>query len=124
MLTAAGAVSAEMNTVVHNHSVKLAPPSRGAARWACDMNRPEMGGRCLSGITTFGQAVGVQRWRCEPCDFDICLDCVLECMHVDHARLDEVFRQGPFCIFVQSNNKPMLTMQSSLEEAEWMFDCV
>ena len=88
ILTSAQVVKTEMNILSHKHSVKLVSNYRGAARWACDMSRPELGGKCLSGIKRIGQAIGVQRWACEACGFDICLDCLLANMLVDPAKLD------------------------------------
>ena len=43
--------------------------------WGCDGRSTEKG--CLSGITGFHQTKGMNRFRCERCDFDYCEKCYL-----------------------------------------------
>merc|ERR1719424_36464 len=33
-------------------------------------------GGCLSGITDFHQSEGMARFRCDPCDYDLCQKCI------------------------------------------------
>lgn len=42
--------------------------------WACDARKD---GGCLSGITDFRQTKGMNRFRCEKCDFDYCDKCYI-----------------------------------------------
>lgn len=49
--------------------------SRDNGRWFCD-GRKEVGG-CKSGITGPRQSVGVNRFRCDECDYDLCEKCYL-----------------------------------------------
>merc|ERR1719272_2556887 len=42
--------------------------------WGCD-GRFHAGG-CRSGITSYHQTKGVDRFRCEKCDYDLCRKCV------------------------------------------------
>lgn len=41
--------------------------------WACNRMYDSEGCRC--GITGFNQSLGVDRWRCATCDFDLCVAC-------------------------------------------------
>ena len=42
--------------------------------WGCDGRK--LPGGCLSGITGFNQTIGIKRFRCEQCDFDLCENCM------------------------------------------------
>ena len=43
------------------------------SNWKCDGNG--LMKNCISGITKIGQAEGMPRFRCEKCDFDLCINC-------------------------------------------------
>lgn len=51
--------------------------------WGCD-GRHEEGG-CLSGITGFGQSAGINRFCCNPCDFDYCEKCYVRRAGAKHC---------------------------------------
>jgi len=56
---------------VHAHALKYKTQDNG---WACDgKNLP---GGCKSGITGFNQTTGIERYRCDACDFDLCRKCL------------------------------------------------
>lgn len=56
------------------HEMEYLATSRDADGWGCD-GRFEPGG-CKSGITGYHQTKGVERYRCEVCDYDLCKKCV------------------------------------------------
>ena len=55
----------------HEHVLMFNPRDNG---WACD-GRREVGG-CKSKITGFHQTKGIERYRCEGCDYDLCNKCL------------------------------------------------
>lgn len=55
--------------------------------WAC-CARNDAGG-CKSGITGFNQTIGLARFRCERCNYDLCQQCV------DHRSRTAVVKSGP-----------------------------
>ena len=42
--------------------------------WMCD-GKKEFG-VCFSGLTGFNQSKGLEGWRCNGCDYDICINCM------------------------------------------------
>ena len=56
---------------VHSHPLKFVVKDNG---WGCD-GRNATGG-CRSGTTSFHQTTGMERYRCESCDYDLCLKCL------------------------------------------------
>lgn len=52
---------------------ELRPPRHQERKWVCD-GRNAAGG-CKSGITAYDDHVGVARFRCEACDYDLCQNC-------------------------------------------------
>ena len=65
-----------------NHSYKTAAHPHGLiylgksidGSWLCDGKNSKEG--CFSGLTDFHQTKGVERFRCEKCDFDLCKNCM------------------------------------------------
>ena len=65
-----------------NHSYKTAAHPHGLiylgksidGSWLCDGKKSKEG--CFSGLTDFHQTKGVERFRCEKCDFDLCKNCM------------------------------------------------
>ena len=49
-------------------------PSNHSGSWACD--KIKGASFCLSGITGFGMAKGIECWRCNNCDWDLCIKCM------------------------------------------------
>ena len=48
---------------------------RNNERWLCDGKSFQ--GECLSGINDFNNKIeGIERFRCEKCDFDLCKNCM------------------------------------------------
>lgn len=58
---------------VHQHFLTFLGTERDNG-WSCD-GRNSFGG-CKSGFVGFGQTKGVKRFRCNQCDFDLCLKCM------------------------------------------------
>ncbi|KAH3744260.1 hypothetical protein Pelo_14345 [Pelomyxa schiedti] len=52
---------------VHDHALLNVVNDNG---WACDARALPRG--CARGITAFRQTGGMERWRCDECDFDLC----------------------------------------------------
>ena len=48
--------------------------SNHSGSWRCD--KIKGAATCLSGITGFGQAKGIDCWRCGSCDWDLCIKCM------------------------------------------------
>jgi len=63
------------------HEIEWLSTTRDNDGWGCD-GRFSPGG-CRSGITGFHQSKGVDRYRCEQCDYDLCRKCVEH----DHKQL-------------------------------------
>ena len=57
----------------HPHELKKRPNNQYNG-WACDGKKHFV--HCVSGITGFYQTGGMDGWRCQPCDFDLCTKCV------------------------------------------------
>ena len=50
-------------------------PDNHSGNWRCDKVKGVSS--CLSGIHSFySNAVGVECWRCNKCDFDLCIKCM------------------------------------------------
>ena len=60
-------------TNVHNHPLVFLDKKK-ENNWVCDGRK--LNQRCFSGITDFGQAKNISRFRCEICDFDLCENCM------------------------------------------------
>ena len=78
----------EQVTVSHLHACPLKAEGQHSG-WKCDsvnekrQNMFQMTNmRCESGITEFYQGSYVQRFKCQECDFDCCLACVLKYGHI------------------------------------------
>ena len=57
----------------HPHELTKHPQNWNSG-WACDGTKRFV--KCQSGITGFYQTKGLDGWRCQPCDFDLCKKCV------------------------------------------------
>mmetsp|Transcript_89889 Transcript_89889/g.141960 ORF Transcript_89889/g.141960 Transcript_89889/m.141960 type:complete len:958 (+) Transcript_89889:184-3057(+) len=66
-----------MPRCIRSHEMEYLATSRDTDGWACD-GRFQPGG-CRSGITDYHQTKGVDRYRCERCDYDLCRKCVESC---------------------------------------------
>ena len=56
----------------HKHLLKYLGVTE--SDWACDGRKLEK--KCLSEITDYGQSSNIPRFRCDKCDFDLCLKCM------------------------------------------------
>ena len=57
---------------------------------------------CIHGQTDFGHGINTQRWRCQSCDFDVCLKCVLV---YGHTPIEDVKEQEvDYAYFLLSTN--------------------
>jgi len=57
----------------HQHNLFYNDNDNG---WRCD-GRNAFSDGCKSGITSFHQTDGIKRFRCDPCDFDLCEKCLI-----------------------------------------------
>lgn len=57
---------------VHKHLLKYLGVTD--SEWFCDGRKLE--NKCYSGTTDIGQNQNIPRFRCEKCDFDLCLNCM------------------------------------------------
>lgn len=57
----------------HEHPLVFLGQTNGR-RWGCNGRMLEQ--KCFSGTTGFNQTKGFLRFRCESCDFDLCLNCM------------------------------------------------
>ena len=57
---------------VHKHLIKYLGITD--SKWYC--NGKNLEDNCYSGITNLGQNRNIPRFRCEKCDFDLCLNCM------------------------------------------------
>jgi len=58
----------------HHHPLKYLGTTQNNDGWACDGRK--LKNKCLSEITDFRQTKGIERFRCEKCDFDLCRNCM------------------------------------------------
>lgn len=63
--------------------------------WTCDIET------CCSGITEAHQAKFTQSWRCDDCDFDVCLKCCLKYSEVDVEKLKKYEKEEDYLMLVQ-----------------------
>ena len=63
----------EVKTRSHPCTVYKRPSNHGGG-WRCD--KIKHASKCLSGITGFHQAKGIECWRCDHCDWDLCIKCM------------------------------------------------
>jgi len=64
------------------HDMQFLGLERNEDGWGCD-GRFLQGG-CKSGITGYHQTKGIERYRCEACDYDLCVKCVEGARRVHH----------------------------------------
>ena len=60
-------------TSAHYHNLKRLGKSE-KVNWLCEGKN--FSGGCFSGITGFYQTKGVERFRCDECNFDLCRNCM------------------------------------------------
>jgi len=65
-----------------SHAMQYLATSRDTDGWGCD-GRFQPGG-CRSGITGYFQTRGVDRYRCDVCDYDLCRKCVESHRRMSH----------------------------------------
>ena len=58
----------------HHKCILTKRPDNHNGSWCCD--KIKGASKCLSGITAFYQAKGIECWRCNKCDFDLCIKCM------------------------------------------------
>ena len=58
---------------VHSHPLIFLGISESDT-WLCDGK--ELKDKCMSGINDFYQTRGVERFRCDMCNFDLCKNCM------------------------------------------------
>ena len=63
--------------------------------WICDVEN------CLSGIKEVNQAKYNQSWRCQECDFDICIKCCLKYSEIDVEKLKKYEKEEDYLMLVQ-----------------------
>jgi len=73
-----------MQVSVHQHKLNFTNRDNG---WACDGRNLPSG--CKSGCTGFNQLHGQDRYRCEPCDYDLCSKCMKAYSIVSFRELPE-----------------------------------
>lgn len=56
-------------------------PVENNGNWDCDARK--VFGKCLRGLTGFGQTKGVKGFSCRPCNFDVCDKCMQAVMLID-----------------------------------------
>ena len=66
-------INQSYKTGIHLHGLVYLGKS-SSDDWLCDGKRLKEG--CFSGLTDFHQTKGVERFRCEKCDFDLCKNCM------------------------------------------------
>ena len=71
-------------TSVHPHPLY---PFNSKGGWACDGRR--LDGGCRQGCTDYGQCEGWERFRCVPCDYDLCGVCTRHYQIAADAESDE-----------------------------------
>lgn len=67
---------------LRSHNMQYIGLDRNHDGWGCD-GRFHPGG-CKSGITGYHQTKGIERYRCETCDYDLCVKCVEGARRVHH----------------------------------------
>lgn len=72
---------------VHAHPLILVTHDNG---WACDARK--LAGGCRSGITGFDLSKGIERWRCEQCDFDLCNLDIEQYLIIEQNGINETVR--------------------------------
>ena len=71
---------------VRSHKCELIKRKYMSSGWKCDLLKGAR--KCFSGITGFYQTSNIQGWRCDGCDFDLCI----KCMQVDNLVMNLVSR--------------------------------
>ena len=80
-----------IKTLLHKCELKFTLTS---LHWKCDA--PKLSEltekKCYHGMTEFGHGINTQRWRCQSCDFDLCLKCVQHYAYtpIENIRESEV----------------------------------
>lgn len=67
------------------HEMRYLGLERNDDGWGCD-GRFHAGG-CKSGVTGYHQGRGLERYRCEVCDYDLCLKCVEGARRVHNTHI-------------------------------------
>lgn len=104
---------------VHPHKLKRYEANRRSG-WACDVGYKKLG-ICPSGITNFRQGYHLHSWRCQRCDFDLCIGCCLKYLSIDLKKLKASELDHYFCIIFSADNIRMIARFANQEEAKSMF---
>jgi hypothetical protein len=83
--------------------------------WAC--NGAALAGGdtsgCISGCTDFFQTMGMKRFTCQQCDFDMCQSCVTTHLAEDQSRAVEKINSRPAMMLVSTHPHPLTRCSSS-----------
>eukprot|EP00347_Sterkiella_histriomuscorum_P011882 403370740 len=66
--------SGDLNLITHRCALK--GPIESEDGWGPCITRSIFGTKCIDGICNFYQTRGVDRYRCETCDYDFCIECI------------------------------------------------
>jgi hypothetical protein len=84
----------ETRVFQHKCLLKRSPANR-QPNWFCKIEN------CCAGIEEEGQGRFTQSWRCEDCDFDVCLKCCVKYAEVDVEKLKKYQREEDYLMLVQ-----------------------
>ena len=89
--------------------------------WACDVGYKKIA-HCPTGITDFRQGYHLHSWRCQRCDFDLCIGCCLRyrCIDLKKLRPHELSNYFVIVLLVGEGHR-LISKFTDIEEAKQVF---